>query len=157
MRLIIIRGIPGSGKSSFCEEIEGAVVISADDHFVDPETDEYEFKPEEIGEAHAGCFRRVLAHLQQGVDVVVDNTNVHVFEMAPYVLLGQSFGAEISIFRIVCDPEVAAERNVHGVPKEVVLGMAESMEPLLPFWPEEIVVGAGVPEEVAEYMEHDHA
>ena len=57
------------------------------------------------------------------------------------MMLAQKHRADVVIIRVECDPEVAAARNTHGVPEAAVHGMHERMEDLLPFWPEEDVVG----------------
>ena len=138
--MIILRGISGSGKSTYAREnYPEEVICSADDFFtVDGE---YCFNPSMLSEAHTQCFRTAIFGLQSRLDIVVDNTNTSIWEIAPYVLLAQAFGAEIEIIRVDCDPAVAAARNTHGVPSGAVFAMAARMEPLLPFWPAETVVG----------------
>ncbi len=138
LTLTIIRGISGSGKSTYASTLEG-VICSADDHFLID--GKYRFDFRQLTEAHASCFRKAQAALGAGENVIIDNTNTQVWEMSPYVMLANVCGAEIRIIRVDCDPEVAAERNTHGVPKTAVLGMAERMETPLPFWAEEEVVG----------------
>ena len=46
--LIVIRGIPSSGKSYLANELAGdeGQVFSADDYHTDPETGKYNWKPE---------------------------------------------------------------------------------------------------------------
>ena len=39
------------------------------------------------------------------------NTNVHVWEITPYVMPAQSFGYEVEILTIECDPSIALERK----------------------------------------------
>ncbi len=156
-RLVVMRGIPGSGKSHAARRfIEGfravhpnasAEVISADDYFT--RTDgTYAYDPTKIGLAHADCFRRVLQALARGVDmIVVDNTNTTGVEIAPYMLAAAAAERVASILTVhVTDPAGAAARCTHGVPLEVVAAMHATMasEKLPPWWNHEIMLAKGV-------------
>lgn len=138
----ILRGVSGSGKSTLAASMPRATVVSADDFFI--VDGEYRFDMTKIGDAHGSCFRRAIEALQAGKDVVIDNTNCSLVEVAPYVLMGQAYGAEIEIHRIDCDVEIAKARNSHGVPPEAIEAMAAALaEPLPPWYPEEVVHKAG--------------
>ena len=139
-KLTILRGISGSGKSTYAEEnYPNAAICSADDYFI--MDGNYNFDPSKLSEAHGSCFRWANNYLSEGCDVVIDNTNTQVWEMAPYILLAQSMHAKIEIIRIECNPSVAAKRNVHGVPEHIITRMCDRMEAPLPFWPREKTVG----------------
>jgi predicted kinase len=60
--------------------------------------------------------------------------------MKPYVNMANEHDYDILIIRLEVDPDVAAKRNVHGVPSEVVQNMCDRMQPLPPHWPQELVV-----------------
>lgn len=141
-KLIILRGISGSGKSTYARKIKSdlpIVIVSADDHFM--KDGEYIFNPAELPEAHRKCFMNCDDYLDAEFDVIVDNTNTSLWEISPYMMLAQKHRASVEIVRVDCDPKVAAARNTHGVPEGAVHAMAKRMEPLLPFWPKEMVVG----------------
>lgn len=139
MKVTILRGISGSGKSTFAKEnYPSAVVCSADDYFM--VDGEYKFDFTKLSQAHGTCFKKAAEALEFGQDVVVDNTNTQVWEMSPYVLLAQSYNAEIEIVLLDCPASVAAVRNCHGVPTAAVEGMAERMEDPLPFWPTQRII-----------------
>jgi len=135
----IMSGIPGSGKSTYArQKFAAAVVVSADDLFVRPDG-RYVFEPERIGEAHASCFRRFVDLLAAGTPlIVVDNTNVHCWEISPYVLAAQAYGAAaVQVHRLLVDTNIAWSRCVHEVPWRTVKAMADAMRdapPLLPWW-----------------------
>lgn len=120
-RVIILRGLPGSGKSTLQKrDYPDAVVASADQFFL--VDGEYRFDPARIPEAHGACFRTVIGALQAGEPlVVVDNAAIRAVEIAPYVLLAQAYGYDAEIITLRCDPAVAAARNLHGVPVGVIL------------------------------------
>lgn len=144
--LTILRGISGSGKSTLADKLADesentCVICSADDYFMS--RGEYKFDPSKLSEAHLACFRNTRSNLEHGWDVIVDNTNTSLWEVSPYLMLGQDCQAEVRIIRVECDCETAAARNVHGVPANVVAMMADRMEKALPFWPKEEVVNNG--------------
>lgn len=153
MAVMFMRGIPGSGKSTYARKsVEDAsalgfttALLSTDDQFVDPLTGEYKFDSAMLGWAHSRNFKRFLDELAFGFQtqtrtlIVVDNTNIRCWEVSPYVLAAQAFGHSVKIVRVVCDVEVAAARNTHGVPADIVRRMHDQMEPSLPFWDEQIV------------------
>lgn len=144
MRVIIMQGVPGSGKSTFVssvtESAKGSVtVVSADHYFTDPVTGEYRFDPAKLGKAHAACMHNFLCACSRTFGssthtVIVDNTNITVDQMSPYYLVGRAYEADIEIVRVATDPEVAASRNIHGVPRSSVLRMAKSMQDPPKFW-----------------------
>lgn len=133
MTVIVMRGIPGSGKTTLIRKRwPGAVVVSADDHFVGRDG-VYRFDPKQLGEAHAECLRRFtsvvsLKGVLVPVTLVVDNTGVSVAEVAPYVALALAYRHEARVVTLRCDPEVAHERNVHGVPRHACDRMAELLD-----------------------------
>lgn len=142
MKVQVLRGVPGCGKSRYAKSLHNARVVSADQFFEGPDGS-YNFDPAKIGAAHSDCLRRYLALLNiinphaMPELLVVDNTNASIAEMAPYVALAAAHGFEVEIVEFVCDPAVAAARNVHGVPAEIVQkihDIARANDPLIPPW-----------------------
>ena len=66
--------------------------------------------------------------------VVVDNTNTELWQISPYQCLAVNFGYEFEVHTVLCDPEVALRRNVHGVPSSVVYRMYVQMKNPLVVW-----------------------
>lgn len=122
-RMFIMIGGPGSGKTTEAEDIareHHCELVSADHYFT--ENGSYNFKASEIGQAHGQCFRKAVhAVANYGCGLVVDNTNSHPEEMIPYFALAQAFGYSVEVVRMICDPEVAWQRQIHGVPREKFL------------------------------------
>lgn len=139
MKTIIMRGAPGFGKSTYAAKIlplvlglrpDEIAICSADNFFVNDNGD-YDWRPSLIGEAHKYC-RELFYKAHTFVDgsikaVVVDNTNINKEDMAFYWGLGTLFG-EVEFHQLGAPVQVAAGRNVHGVPEKTVLGMAERLK-----------------------------
>ena len=147
-KVTILRGIPGSGKSTWAKQNRKFVpVCSADDFWYgDPENPhEYRFDFRKLGEAHGACLRKFVHLTSLGSDVVVDNTNTTAVEMAPYIAWGLAQGYEVEIIRIDCPTHVAAQRNIHGVPLDSVHRMKLALDhtALPPFWTKEQVITTG--------------
>lgn len=141
--VIIMRGIPGSGKTSRARDISVRVAlsgrtcetVSADDFFMVPVGNSlvYRFDPSKLGEAHAQCMARFLDCLLLRRDVViVDNTHTKLWEFENYRRAAKLAGYECQVIEMehVSDDGVKlfAERNTHGVPLEVVERMAQQYE-----------------------------
>lgn len=134
VKAVIMRGIPGAGKSSFVESLPGTKIIcSADLAHVTGGV--YRFDPAKKEKAHADCFdlwMRSLCNLRNGaVDrwewLVCDNTNLTGWEVAPYFRTADWAGVPVEIVRIEVDPFVAARRNRHSVPTARVFEMWETL------------------------------
>jgi predicted kinase len=126
----IMRGISGAGKSTCAKVLVSAaaaadrkgIICSADKFFVDHNG--YNFDINNLGEAHNWCMREFIRALQDDMDlVIVDNTNIAIEDISPYVAVGRAFDYEVEIIQVNTSPEVAAARNVHQVPIERVLHM----------------------------------
>lgn len=125
-KLAIMRGIPGSGKSTYAGNVlKDFRVISADHYFI--VDGEYRFNPAKLSEAHKSCMLKFLEATERGENVVVDNTNIGVEELAPYVAVGEAREYEVSIFEFDVDPVIAAKRNLHKVPEEKIMQMHKRM------------------------------
>lgn len=140
MNITIMRGVPGSGKSTYTK---GRRKVSADSFF---EVDgEYRFDPRLLPHAHGKCLRDFidLCRNPEGDELVVDNTGTTIAEIAPYAATALAYGHSIKIITLECDPEVAAARNVHGVPRAAVIAMHKRLQEdtakIPPWWPHEIV------------------
>lgn len=109
-QLVLIRGIPGSGKSTMAKtEYADHVHYEADQYFIRDGV--YRFNPKKLKEAHERCRELTLKSLQNGDKVVVSNTFTRVWEMQPYLDMG---------FPVKVVTATGNYENVHNVPKEAV-------------------------------------
>jgi predicted kinase len=137
-----MQGIPGSGKSTETNKYPDAYIVSADHYFVGPDGS-YQFDMSKLGAAHNQCKARFMVALRDKKPlIIVDNTNTTVKEFKSYVEEARTYGYEVEIIRIECDPEVAFKRGTHNVPRETVLKMANRLasSKLPEDYPQEIVI-----------------
>lgn len=122
--VVIIRGLPGSGKSTIAKElaeITGMLHVETDMYF--EKNGEYKFNPELLPEAHAWCQEEARKALKSGKGVIVSNTFTRVWEMQPYLDMAEEFGAN----RLVIKAN-GNFQNVHGVPDHAIQRMKERWE-----------------------------
>lgn len=124
MDLYIIRGIPGSGKSTFAKNIVN-VYFEADMFFVDG-NGVYNFDATKLGKAHSWCQHSVASAMKLGVDkIAVCNTFTKKWEMDPYFLLANEFGYRV--FSIIVENHHGG-KNIHSVPEEKMEEMKNRFE-----------------------------
>lgn len=137
MKVVIVRGISGSGKTTWLKRVYPEARVCSADHFFVAKDGSYQFDVEKLDEAHNFCLKKFLGLIANETPLVaVDNTNLTRHEVAPYYQLAKAFGYEIELVYIFCPPEVAAVRNVHGVPSEKVRLQYCNYEPGIPRWGE---------------------
>ena len=124
----ILRGVPGCGKSTYAKSLKPDVTVSADDYFM--RSGEYQFNPDELHDAHMSCLREFMKAVEGGGKViVVDNTNIHAWEVAPYVAIGEAYGHTVSVITLNggLSPEVCFEKCTHGVPLYTIQRMHDAL------------------------------
>ena len=111
-KVIIMRGVSGSGKSTYIRKhYPDAKIASADEFFM--RGGEYRFNPQELGEAHQYCWRIFWHHVSSGAElIVIDNTNMTAIEISAYVLPAEARGYEVEILTVTTQPKIAAQRNI---------------------------------------------
>ncbi len=132
-RVIILRGLPGSGKSHLtksCSE-RSIAICSADSYF--DEAGSYKFIPSLLPKAHSQCYDSFLQALIDGKEVVIiDNTNSMMWEYRNYIYLCQLFGIKCNVLEIPHpDPHIIdtyCSRNLHGLDISSVKVFADRWE-----------------------------
>lgn len=117
--VIILRGVSGSGKSTFANLIKDdhTEICCADDYFID-EQGNYNFDPKKLHKAHRYCFDKfVEAQRNPSINkIIVANTNTADWEFERYEEMARNVGD--SIFYIVIENRHGSN-DVHGVPEPV--------------------------------------
>lgn len=125
MHLVLIRGLPGSGKSTCArEDFPTYAHIEADMYFMDAEGN-YKYNPSKIKQAHAWCRKMVIKHMQKRHEIVVSNTFTQLWEMQPYFDLAKKFDYRCKVISLTGN-----YGNIHGVPEEVIERMRKRWEKL---------------------------
>lgn len=120
--LYIVRGLPGSGKSSLAKKLT-ELVYSADDFFTNKKG-EYNFNAKLLGKAHEWCWGKVRDAMFIGANAVaVANTFTQAWEAERYYQIAEEYG--YSVFVIECQNDFG---NVHDVPQESIDAMKERWE-----------------------------
>ncbi len=137
-QIIIMRGLSGSGKTTYHKNnYPEAIVCSADDFFAAHVDGLYKHNHDLIGQAHQECFAKFLNAVAEGHPVIVeDNTNIQRWEVSPYYLTGMVFGYQVLIVTITCSPLIATSRGIHEIPLERNQQYCQQFETSLPFWRE---------------------
>lgn len=119
--LYLIRGVPGSGKSTIGKKMlaEGVVHahFEADMYFTSP-TGRYDYDNTKVNLAHKWCRQQTLEAIQRGKSVVVCNTFSQPHELVPYYEMSDHYRVKLVIIRATGNYQ-----NVHGIPEEIIASM----------------------------------
>jgi len=119
--LIIVRGLPGSGKNTFAN-LFGAPICCADDYLYI--NGEYVWTPQRVSRAHMICQSKCEDLLKKGESIViVANTNIKERDVNGYTKLGKQYG--YTVFSIIVENRHGGQ-NEHGVPDEMIANMAKN-------------------------------
>jgi predicted kinase len=115
--LILLRGLPGSGKSTFAKLICNQHV-EADMYFM--EDGEYKFDITKLKQAHEWCQWNVENWMKRSYNVVVSNTFTMDWEMEPYYKLAEQYGYRVHSIIMENRHEGI---NTHNVPEDKLVQM----------------------------------
>ncbi len=136
-KLIILRGLPGSGKSVVAKKliengcVGNGVIHSTDNFFM--KDGKYVFDGSNLEKFHYLNFLDSIESMQAGKSpIIIDNTNVIADHCIDYVNVGRAYGYDI----IVIEPNTSwafdidelIKRNIHEVSREVLTNMLEQYE-----------------------------
>ncbi|XP_065586283.1 uncharacterized protein LOC136044739 isoform X2 [Cyrtonyx montezumae] len=118
--LLILRGLPGSGKSTLSRILLGhsrdGIILSTDDYF--RQQDGYTYNAAQLGDAHDWNQKRAKQAMEQGKSpVIIDNTNTQAWEMKPYVEVALEKGYRVEF----CEPDTWWKFDPEELEKERIL------------------------------------
>ena len=134
--LIILRGLPGCGKSTVAEVIARThasdpdecvswwPIFTADAYF--ERSGKYEFDRTQLGVAHGYCQAKVEnAMVSKEPRIIVANTNTTEKELLPYLKLAERYN--YNVISLIVENRHGG-KNVHDVPEETIEKMKERFE-----------------------------
>ena len=150
--VIILRGVPGSGKSTTCKRALtqlsnersnlSHVICSADHYFEQLDSKgemKYVWNASEIKDAHAQCQQLFDRAINKNCNstrqnnqkkkpdiVIVDNTNIKCWNYKHYIQSAQRNECQILILTLLSS--TVPTTNEHNVPKEIVVRMLHQFE-----------------------------
>lgn len=129
--LYIVRGLPGSGKSTFARSIAKQYqIFEADQYFM--KRGKYNFDVTKLKDAHDDCKQRVARRMRENLfnsifftNIVVSNTFTQDWEMRFYRNVAKRYGYKVHTI-IVENRHYG--KNVHGVPQDKLQAMEDRFE-----------------------------
>ena len=129
--LILLRGLPGSGKSTLGQIIlhnpstENSHVLSADDYFID-ENGNYNFDASKIRLAHNFCQEKCAERMRHEISkIVVANTFTQEWEMEKYYEMAERY--QYRVHSVIVENKHNG-KNIHGVPEDKLQQMKERFQ-----------------------------
>jgi predicted kinase len=130
MDLILIIGIPGSGKSTKAREIitqyqaNNLPIAHYEADMFFERSGEYKFNPAQLPVAHAWCQKKTEEAMQNNINVIVSNTSLTPKERRIYIELAKIYRYKVQVITMTNEFQ-----NVHGVPPESLERMKKRYVP----------------------------
>ncbi len=128
-----MRGAPGSGKSTKAKKLAGnlGLIYSTDDFFI--KNGEYLYDAKFIVEYHEKNIKRTREAMQKSHPlIIIDNTNVKLWQMRKYVQAADTYKYDVKIQEPETDwawnYKKCGKMNSHGVPEDKIKIMIENFE-----------------------------
>jgi predicted kinase len=125
--LYLIRGLPGSGKTTFARELVPDFLVCEADKFFMTENG-YEFNPTKLTEAHSWCQKIVETYMMDSElypKIAVSNTFTRDWELNPYFDLAEKYGYRV--FSVIVENHHGNE-SIHNVSYDTIEKMRNRFE-----------------------------
>jgi predicted kinase len=126
--LIIIRGLPGAGKTTLANLLaeNKYPVFSIDDYFSNSETGAYHFEFSKNHLAYKACEQSVEQAMQShAIKIFVHNVFSYKWEMEPYFALAQKYNYTVHVITV---ENYHGNKNTHQISDEQIQKMAEKFK-----------------------------
>lgn len=124
--LILLRGLPGAGKSLLATVLSEKgrwPAFSVDDYFTEAETDSYEFRFNENHLAYSLCEENTRKAMARRISkIVVHNTFTLAWEMERYFKMAAENNYTVFVATV---ENYHGGKNCHGISAEQLTKMAE--------------------------------
>lgn len=132
MKLLrILRGVPGSGKSTYAKTLQKeyirlgyTVAHYEEDMYFIKEDGYYAWNPKLLDNARRWCQNSVRRALSCCDVVIVSNTTRFKKDVDDYIAIANECGADYIVTRLT-----GKFKNVHDVPEDTVKQMEDTLEP----------------------------
>jgi predicted kinase len=127
--VIILRGLPGSGKStlvqSLVKDVYHSWAVCSADFFWIQKDGSYKFDANLVPENHHQCLRQFIQYMHNNSVYVifVDNTNTAYDEFSHYIKIAEAYGYKVVVITLNVSVETSLARNTHNVPKKTIENM----------------------------------
>lgn len=126
-RIILIRGVPGTGKTTLAQEIAARnpdFVHIESDHFFQLPSGQFKFNPRLFSYAHKWCINSVARLVHQEFTPVVSNSLCRQWEIEPYIKIAMAFDTKIEIISLTTE-----YGSLHNIPENRMQEFRDRFEP----------------------------
>lgn len=131
-KLILVRGAPGSGKTTFVNRLisrcptsikMGRGIVHWENDMFFLQNGKYEWSKERLPDAIEWCKTNAIRFLMRGATVIVANTFIKQIHMMDLINFADSMGIPQVVFRMTGE-----HKDIHNVPKDIVEAMRNGIQ-----------------------------
>lgn len=126
--MLIVRGMPGTGKSILGSTLEFKTTNTTlrESDFFFGHGHRWKFREEDLGKSYAWCMQKCYATFKNKEKLIVANRFVRAKEIKGYVNLGLSYDYQVIVVHTLGQPDWKSSK---GIPAEKITKMAKDFEP----------------------------